>query len=215
METFSNLDRSPQTLAKGASLGTMTVVESGERRLVLKGSPGLAWLLILLGLGLTAWGAMSWRAYLDNTGERVSTKALSMPVIGVLAVVAGVVQLFTRVTVDGRELRVRRGGLLGRSTRNRHLFSKVVLKVLPKSMEHDETLRVELHPYEGKAVDVLGSVETKDGRAFCVANAGYEMARLLDLSLVVEGEATAAPQKLQSILQTIGTPVTVTKRRAA
>jgi hypothetical protein len=58
-------------------------------------------------------------------------------------------------------------------------------------------------------------VQTNDAKAFFLANGAYELARLLDVVLVVEGETTEAPEKLRSILVTIETPPTITERRAA
>jgi hypothetical protein len=192
----------------------MTVVESTEKRLVLKGSAVFSAFLILLGAALTGGGWLAWNAYLKQ-GERVRIKVLALPVFGVLAFVAGVFQLFTRMTVDGEKGTVTNGGLLGKSIKTRDAFSKVQLTVLPRSIEQHETLRLELYTHNDKTPDTLGSSRTNDTKAFYLANGAYELARLLDVPLVVEGETTEAPEKLRSILVTIETPPTITQRRAA
>ena len=208
---FGNADRSHRPLASGDSLGTMTVVASGERGLVLKGAAPYAIGVILLGVLGIGFGGLAWMAYLNDTGERVSTKWL-VTLFGAIAVVVGVVQLNTRVMVDGERRTLTRGKSAAQA---REAFSRVQITVLPTNLNQRETLRLELHPSDGKPPEVMGMSRTNKKRAFHVANAGYELARLLDLPLVVEGETAEAPEKLSSILIAIETPVTVTERRAA
>jgi hypothetical protein len=208
-------------MAEGTSLGTMTVVESTPQRLVLKGSARFSLVLILMGVGFIGGGllALGEVASANANAKRgihrsiMARRALLFPLFGALALVAGVSQLFDRVTVDGDERSVSGRRLTGEWKKRRKAISRVQLTV--ESAVRGETLRLELCGPGSDDPETLGHCRTDDDRTFFLANAAYETARLLDAPLVVRGKAEDGSPKFRALLEEIATDGVEPGRRAA
>jgi hypothetical protein len=192
----------------GARLGPFRIVSVGPNQLVLRGHRGKALLTMLFGLVLAAWGTMFWLAILDNTlrGYFPFVTFFLLP-IGIGMAVIGIRQLIGVWTFDGEDQAIVQSGRLGKPLRtHRSAFTGVELNLIPSSRTDYESvvLRLVLLSNIPGTVDshiVIGDKRTRAAGTVNVVRVAAEIARLLDLTLHVQGQnpIEGSPELLRAI----------------
>jgi hypothetical protein len=180
-------------LQPGAKVGFFVVRRASPGRLTLRGSRGFAVKAFTLGgililIGLCAWASV---ARGDARQQHVNGTALIAPVVGVLCMLAGFLQIGKTWELDAVTHTLVILGTFGHRVLRPGSFKCVRLTALPTNIRQRETLVLELVVSDWIGYPV-GRVRTSKPQAEHLVTAAAQLAEMLQLPLEIVGSLESA-----------------------
>ena len=139
---------------------------------------------------------------LDEQIRPYAYRGMFLPVVGALLLLDGLRRIGSRRIFDGKRRAVISETFVNSRAWTRDRFQKVVLGAVEDPKGQRELLQAALVQKGGKAVS-LAAIATGDPLVMDIVAAGWEISRLLDLPLVVQGMPQRGSEELQSHLLAI------------
>ena len=171
-----------------ARVGYFTAVKVTPNRLVLRGSPMIAALVVLIGLAAGGWGAYEW--WQVATFRAVDFRwQLGLPLVGIGFIAVGIWHGAKVLTFDGASHSVLKGWGKGRPVASNGAGYKVMVKVYTHQGHETVALGVEV---VGGAYVLIETMRSDAEDAIYMLAAAATMAHLLNAPLEVAGECREA-----------------------
>jgi hypothetical protein len=186
-------------LKKGMRVGSFVIREISEQRLSLRGSRRFAMgrlivEILLLALGLAAWGAV----LRDDPAKPRNLKVLLFPLAGAVLAATGLLHFGEEWAFDGQARTFFRRGFFGEATMGPGKISCLQLTVLPTNLQQREAVVLKLL---ARDVLAIGRARSKKPAAMNLIAAAKAIAIRLQIPVTVEGEMNEAPASAAQALE--------------